>query len=137
MLKREIMEDVKLQMKGLTQELIIHGPHDLSLSLKDDCVVEVALVDSGTDYETQELPKEVGDLTNRPDLSEQQQEELHILLLKWEKVFSKYGEHFGRTDLVQHCVHTSDAAPEVSTSSSSDVQRDEDVTRRYARERSH
>ena len=42
----------------------------------------------------------VSDLTNRPDLSENQQEELYALLLKWEKVFAKHDEDFGWTDVV-------------------------------------
>lgn len=58
-----------------------------------------------------EIPQEVRDLTNRPDLSENQQEELCALLQKWEKVFAKHDEDFGRTDAVQHQIPTGDAAP--------------------------
>ncbi|XP_049897830.1 uncharacterized protein LOC126388653 [Epinephelus moara] len=92
-------------------EADVHGSRDLSLSLEDDCVVEVALVDAAADQEDQKLPKEVSELTNRSDLSEQQQEELRTLLLKWNKVFAQHDEDFGRTDLVQHQIHTGDAAP--------------------------
>lgn len=53
----------------------------------------------------------VVDLTNRPDLLDQQQEEQRTLLLKWKRVFATHGKDFGRTDLVQHRIHTSDAAP--------------------------
>lgn len=84
---------------------------DLNLSLDDDCVVEVTLVDAATTDGKQALPKEVRDLANRPDLSEPQQEELSTLLCKWEKVFATHGEDFGRTDLVQHRIHTGSAAP--------------------------
>lgn len=41
----------------------------------------MTLVDAAVE-EDQELPKGVSEFTNRPDLSEQQQEELCILLLK-------------------------------------------------------
>ncbi|KAL7374677.1 hypothetical protein ABVT39_005182 [Epinephelus coioides] len=158
------MEDVKAQMRGLTQELMreikpllqpaavapqpsrrsererrqptsyandrdeqgwyeklgklyhidetdVHGPRDLSLSLEEDGAVKVALVDATVNPGQRELPQEVSDLTNRPDLSENQQEELRALLLKWEKVFAKHDEDFGRTDVVQHQIHTGDAAP--------------------------
>lgn len=92
-------------------EADVHGPRDLSLSLEDGCVVEVAMVDAAAANGKQELSKEVSDLTNRLDLSEQQQEELRTMLLKWEKVFAKHDEDFGRTDLVQHRIHTGDTAP--------------------------
>ncbi|KAI3374599.1 hypothetical protein L3Q82_021161, partial [Scortum barcoo] len=92
-------------------EADVHGPRDLSLPLEGDGVVEVALVDATAAPEPQRLPKEVSDLTNRPDLSEHQQKELRTLLLKWEKVFAKHDEDFGRMDLVQHRIHTGDTAP--------------------------
>ncbi|XP_074532106.1 uncharacterized protein LOC141795198 [Halichoeres trimaculatus] len=92
-------------------EADVHGPRDLSLSLDDDCVVEVAVVDTTAGQEKQELPKELSELTNRSDLSKQQQEELRTLLLKWSGVFARHDEDFGRTDLVQHQIHTGDAAP--------------------------
>ena len=91
-------------------EADVHGPRDLSLSLEDDYVDEVALVDAAAAHGNQELPKEVSNLTNRSDLSEQLQEELRTLLLKWEKVFAKHDEDFWQTDLVQHRIHTGDAA---------------------------
>ncbi|XP_051261675.1 uncharacterized protein LOC127366611 isoform X2 [Dicentrarchus labrax] len=163
-LKREIMEDVKSQMTGLTQELLreikpllqpaviapqpliqpyrerqrsvsqtntwdeqdryqklgklsrvdeadVHGACDLNLSLEGDCVVGVTLVNAAVGEEDQKLPIGVSELSNRPDLSEQQQEELRALLLKWQKVFAQHNEDFGRTDLVQHRIHTGDAPP--------------------------
>lgn len=92
-------------------EADVQGPRDLSLSVEEYCVVEVALVDTAADQRNQELPKEVSELTNRPDLSEKQREELCALLLRWEKVFAQHDEDFGQTDLVQHHIHTGDAAP--------------------------
>lgn len=71
----------------------------------------MALVDATGNHKGQELPEEVKNLTNRPDLSKQQQEELCTLLLKWKDAFANHDEDFGRTDLVQHRIHTGDAAP--------------------------
>nr|XP_054604616.1 uncharacterized protein LOC129165457 [Nothobranchius furzeri] len=92
-------------------ETDVHGPRDLSLSLEEDGAVEVALVDAAVPTEQSELPQRVRDLTNRPDLSEAQQEELCALLQKWEKVFAKHDEDFGRTEAVKHQIHTGGAAP--------------------------
>ncbi|KAK7945594.1 hypothetical protein WMY93_001322 [Mugilogobius chulae] len=85
----------------------VHGADDVSLSLVEDDIVEVALVKAA---DTQVSP-EVRDLSNRSDLSEQQQEQLRALLVKWEKVFAQHDEDFGRTNLVQHRIPTGDAAP--------------------------
>ncbi|KAK7925333.1 hypothetical protein WMY93_007643 [Mugilogobius chulae] len=85
----------------------VHGADDVSLSLVEDDIVEVALVKAA---DTQVSP-EVRDLSNRSDLSEQQQEQLSALLVKWEKVFAQHDEDFGRTNLVQHRIPTGDAAP--------------------------
>lgn len=63
------------------------------------------MVDAAVGHWWQELPKDVRDLTNRSDLSKQQQEKLCTLLSKWEKVFPKQDEDFRRTDLVQHRIH--------------------------------
>uniref|UniRef100_A0AAV2LVD4 Neurotransmitter-gated ion-channel ligand-binding domain-containing protein n=1 Tax=Knipowitschia caucasica TaxID=637954 RepID=A0AAV2LVD4_KNICA len=89
----------------------VHGPDDVSLSLEEDGVVEVALVHTTPDPGQHGLPEEVRNLSNRSDLSEQQQEELGALLQKWEKVFAKHDEDFGRTNAVQHRIHTGDSAP--------------------------
>lgn len=91
-------------------ETDVYGPRDLSLSLEEDGAVKVALVDAAVNPGESELPQEVRDLTNRPDLPENQQEKLRALLLKWEKVFAKHDEDFGRTDAVQHQIRTGDAA---------------------------
>ncbi|KAK7878057.1 hypothetical protein WMY93_031278, partial [Mugilogobius chulae] len=94
------------------EETDVHGPNDLALSLGEDCVVEVALVDVGDRSSTSsELPTGVNLLGHRADLSEAQQEELKALLQKWEKVFAQHEEDFGRTNLVQHQIPTGDAAP--------------------------
>lgn len=101
----------KLGKLHYVEEADVHGPRDLNLSLRDDCIVEVALVSTAADGAEQDLPKEVSSLADRPDLSEQQQEELRALLLKWRHVFAQHDEDFGRTNLVQHQIHTGDAPP--------------------------
>ncbi|XP_041850864.1 uncharacterized protein LOC121646052 [Melanotaenia boesemani] len=92
-------------------EADVHGPRELQLSLKEDSVVEVALVDVSVGSDNQELSKEMSGFANRPDLSAEQQGELRALLCKWQEVFARHDEDFGRTDLVQHKIHTGDAAP--------------------------
>lgn len=77
----------------------MHGPHDLSLSLEDDCVGEVAVVDTAADQENQEMPKEVRELTKRSDL------------LELKHGAQQRNEDFGRTNLVQHQIQTGDATP--------------------------
>lgn len=89
----------------------VHGADDLSLSLVEENVVEVALVDTTSAQTSPELPPGVGDLSNRSDLSEQQQEQLRALLVRWEKVFAQHEEDFGRTNVVQHRIPTGDSAP--------------------------
>lgn len=69
-------------------EADVHRPHDLILSVEDD-VVEVALVDAGSDRTTQELPEDVSNLVNQSDLSPTQQEELFTLFLKWKDVVTQ------------------------------------------------
>ncbi|XP_051283550.1 uncharacterized protein LOC127378594 isoform X2 [Dicentrarchus labrax] len=101
----------KLGKLSRVDEADVHGACDLNLSLEGDCVVGVTLVNAAVDEEDQKLPIGVSELSNRPDLSEQQQEELRALLLKWQKVFAQHNEDFGRTDLVQHRIHTGDAPP--------------------------
>lgn len=93
------------------EEADVYGPSDLSLSVEEDGVVEVAVVDAAANQGTHDLPRGVSELSNRHDLSESQQEQLQALLLKWGKVFAQHEEDFGRTDLVQHRIHTGDAAP--------------------------
>lgn len=70
----------------------------------------MALVDTTGIPGQRELSPELSELTKRPDLSENQQE-LRALLLKWENFFAKHDEDFGQTDVVQHQIHTGDAAP--------------------------
>ncbi|XP_028298571.1 uncharacterized protein LOC114460893 [Gouania willdenowi] len=89
----------------------VHGPDDVRLSQEEDGLIEVALVHTTSDPEQHGLPEEVRNLYNRSDLSEQQQEELGVLLQKWEKVFAKHDEDFGRTNAIQHSIHTGDATP--------------------------
>uniref|UniRef100_A0AAV2L7Z6 Uncharacterized protein n=1 Tax=Knipowitschia caucasica TaxID=637954 RepID=A0AAV2L7Z6_KNICA len=173
-LKREIMDDVQAQMKGLTKDIVVelkpllqsaspqpsspnptwnrpysprpyndrdeqgrpichrcrkagrfkklgrlyyiddsdvHGTNDLALTVEEDGVVQVALVNANVEPLSSELPAEKSILGDRPDLSARQQGELHALLQKWESVFAQHKEDFGRTNIVQHRIPTGDAAP--------------------------
>lgn len=89
----------------------VRGPDDVSLSLEEDGVVEVALVHTTADLKQNGLSQEVRNMANQSDLSDQQQEELGALLEKWNKVFAENDEDFGRTSTIQHRIHTGDAAP--------------------------
>ena len=73
-------------------------------------MVEVALVDATSTPINPELSPGVGDLSERSDLSEHQQEQLRALLVRWEKVFAQH-EDFGRIKLVQHRIPTGNSAP--------------------------
>ncbi|CAK6974042.1 uncharacterized protein LOC126388653, partial [Scomber scombrus] len=101
----------KLRKLYHIDEADVHGPHVLVSSLEDDSVVVVALIDASGAHGKQGLPKKVSDLTYRSDVSDQQQDQLCALLLKWEKVFSKPDENFWRMYLVQYRINTSDAVP--------------------------
>lgn len=72
-------------------------------------VVEVGLVEIADSLEKGTSSGQVGKLMSRTDLTQQQQMELQALQTKWTKVFAVDGEDFGRTDLVQHCIHTGNA----------------------------
>lgn len=112
----------------------MYETHDLSLDLGGDCVVKVVLVYAVSAQGAQELPKEVSNLTNQSDQTEEQQEELCTLLLKW---FAQHDEDFGQTDLVKHKIHTGDAAlirEGYSPFPPFDLQRNEDPILRYAGE---
>ncbi|CAL9698844.1 unnamed protein product [Knipowitschia caucasica] len=89
----------------------VHGVDDLSLSLVEDGVVEVALVNFAEAQMNVERPPGVVDLSERADLSEPQQEQLRALLAKWGKVFAQHEEDFGRANIVQHRIPTGNADP--------------------------
>ncbi len=54
----------KLGILHYVEEADVHGPHDLNLSLRDDCVMEVALVNTAADEPEQKLPKKVSSLAD-------------------------------------------------------------------------
>ena len=89
----------------------VRGSRDLSLSLSEDGTVEVALVSAEEEGLTRTLPEEMQALADRDDLPGGQREELQAMLMKWMKVFATHDEDFGQTDVVQHQIHTGDAAP--------------------------
>uniref|UniRef100_A0AAV2KXL7 Uncharacterized protein n=1 Tax=Knipowitschia caucasica TaxID=637954 RepID=A0AAV2KXL7_KNICA len=89
----------------------VHGAEDLCLSLVEEGVVEVSLINTAVSHPGPELPPEVGDLSDRADLTAQQREQLRTLLAKWEKVFAQHKDNFERTNLVQHKTPTGDSAP--------------------------
>lgn len=88
----------KLESLYHVDETDVHLLCDLCLSLKDDCELEFAWVAAATDQEIPKLPEEVSELMNRTDA-------------EWRRVFAQHKEDFGRTDLVQHQIHTEDAPP--------------------------
>uniref|UniRef100_A0AAV2LI35 Uncharacterized protein n=1 Tax=Knipowitschia caucasica TaxID=637954 RepID=A0AAV2LI35_KNICA len=132
-LKREIMEEVKAQMKGLSREIVtelrqfqappMHNqptspwtnprrtPYNDRDERVEDGVVEVALVNFAEAQMNVERPPGVVDLSERADLSEPQQEQLRALLAKWGKVFAQHEEDFGRANIVQHRIPTGNADP--------------------------
>lgn len=92
------------------EETDVRGARDLSLTMDDNGVVEVGLVEAGPVQGAGESQFEVSELLNRPDLTDEQQNALTALLHKWEVVFAKNDEDFGRTDIVQHRIPTGDSA---------------------------
>uniref|UniRef100_A0AAV2L6M5 Uncharacterized protein n=1 Tax=Knipowitschia caucasica TaxID=637954 RepID=A0AAV2L6M5_KNICA len=92
------------------EEADVQGARDLSLTMGPDGVVEVGLVDT-PDSKEEHTEEGVNKLVDCPHLTHQQQLELQALLQKWRKVFATNEEDFGRTDLVQHRIHTADAPP--------------------------
>lgn len=88
-----VLEQQYQKLRKLYHIADVHGPHDLDVSLEDDSVVVVALVDASGAHGKMGLPKKVSDLTYRSDVSDQQQDQLCALLLKWEKVFPKPDEN--------------------------------------------
>ena len=89
----------------------VRGSRDLSLLMGDDDTVEIALVSAEEDGPSRPVPEEMQAVADRIDLPGAQQEELQAMLSKWEKVFARHDEDFGQTDVVQHQIHTGDAAP--------------------------
>lgn len=86
----------------------IHGQCDLSLAADGEGVVEVRVVEV-TDAEPS--AHSFDQLTNRADLTVNQQGELGALLSKWSMLFAKGEADFGRTEAVQHRIPTGTAAP--------------------------
>ncbi|XP_028305036.1 uncharacterized protein LOC114464735 [Gouania willdenowi] len=93
------------------EEADVQGTRDLSLTMGPDGVVEVGVVDTLGSSKEEHTEEGVSKLIDCRHLTDQQQLELKTLLQKWEKVFAVDDEDFGRTDLVQHCIHTGDAPP--------------------------
>ncbi|XP_028329155.1 uncharacterized protein LOC114479599 [Gouania willdenowi] len=93
------------------EEADVQGTRDLSLTMGPDGVVEVGVVDTLGSSKEEHTEEGVSKLIDCPHLTDQQQLELKTLLQKWEKVFAVDDEDFGRTDLVQHRIHTGDAPP--------------------------
>uniref|UniRef100_A0AAV2KNI9 Uncharacterized protein n=1 Tax=Knipowitschia caucasica TaxID=637954 RepID=A0AAV2KNI9_KNICA len=88
------------------EEADVQGARDLSLTMGPDGVVEVGMVDTRSPERNPN--EEVSKLIDSTCLTPQQQSELRSLLEKWMKVFAS-DEDFGRTDLVQHRIHTGEA----------------------------
>uniref|UniRef100_A0A8C7WZ80 ribonuclease H n=1 Tax=Oryzias sinensis TaxID=183150 RepID=A0A8C7WZ80_9TELE len=91
------------------QDEDIYSSQDVCLVPGDEGVVEVGLV--GACDPTEDGTFEVMKLADRPDLTEDEQGRLKMLLQKWTKVFSTEETDFGRTSTVRHCIPTGDSAP--------------------------
>uniref|UniRef100_A0AAV2J7S8 Uncharacterized protein n=1 Tax=Knipowitschia caucasica TaxID=637954 RepID=A0AAV2J7S8_KNICA len=109
-LKREIMEDVKVQMKSLAWEIVAELKPVVQPNTPTSATSRQRWYNERDD-QGPELPPEVGDLSDRADLTAQQREQLRTLLAKWEKVFAQHEDDFGRTNLVQHKIPTGNSAP--------------------------
>lgn len=92
------------------EETDVHGARDVSLTPDEDGVVQVGLVENSSGVDMDSVFDTLG-LADRPDLTSDEQGKLSALLQKWEKVFSKNEEDFGRTNIVQHQIPTGDAPP--------------------------
>ncbi|XP_016516662.1 uncharacterized protein LOC107833047 isoform X2 [Poecilia formosa] len=90
------------------EETEIQGAGDLSLTMGSDGVVEVGVTEA---VEMGEPNPEVNKLLTSVDLPPQQKVELQAFLQRWKKVFSVDEEDVGRTDLVQHSIHTGSRRP--------------------------
>ncbi|CAI5685615.1 unnamed protein product [Oreochromis niloticus] len=88
------------------EESDVEGDSDLSLTVGSDGVIEVGVVEAAGPEEPVIPEEEVSQLINGIDLTPQQKAELQTLLQRWRKVFAVNEEDYGRTDLVQHQIHT-------------------------------
>uniref|UniRef100_A0AAV2JLM6 Reverse transcriptase domain-containing protein n=1 Tax=Knipowitschia caucasica TaxID=637954 RepID=A0AAV2JLM6_KNICA len=135
-LKREIMEDVKMQMKGITQEIVAELKPLLQTASPQPSPPNPTRTRQSTprpynDRDAQGRFSKLGRLYHIEEADVQgphslslsleddgvvvvtrvEQRELKALLQKWEQVFSQHEEDFGRTNIVQHQILTGDAAP--------------------------
>ncbi|XP_035984487.1 uncharacterized protein LOC118558123 [Fundulus heteroclitus] len=92
------------------EETEIQGAGDLSLTMGLDGVVEVG-VTKAVEMEESNSCEEVNKLLTSVVLPPEQKVELQAFLQRWKKVFSVDEEDVGRTDLVQHSIHTGNVAP--------------------------
>ncbi|XP_014835348.1 PREDICTED: uncharacterized protein LOC106913120 [Poecilia mexicana] len=92
------------------EETEIQGAGDLSLTMGSDGVVEVGVTEAVEMGEPNSYA-EVNKLLTSVDLPPQQKVELRAFLQRWKKVFSVDEEDVGRTDLVQHSIHTGSRRP--------------------------
>ena len=71
--------------------------------------------DNGTLSDPVNIPPEKQQLlweaTEKCDLSDSKREQLYLLLLSYADIFTQHKTDFGRTDRIQHTIHTGDAAP--------------------------
>lgn len=93
------------------EESDVEMDSDLSLTMGSDGVIEVGVVEAAGPEEPAIPEEEVSQLLNGIDLTPQQKVELQTLLQRWRKVFAVNEEDYGRTDLVQHQIHTGDTPP--------------------------
>ncbi|XP_029967090.1 LOW QUALITY PROTEIN: uncharacterized protein LOC115402705 [Salarias fasciatus] len=86
----------------------VRGARDVDLTPNSDGEVEVGLIEATDERED---AFDVQELVDGSDLTTEQAGRLTALIQKWEKVFSKHEEDFGRTDAVTHTIPTGDAVP--------------------------
>ncbi|XP_038162776.1 uncharacterized protein LOC119797673 [Cyprinodon tularosa] len=88
----------------------VHGGRDVDLAVDDNGVVQVGLVEAVDSLEESQAFS-LQRLVEQPNLTPAEAGKLTTLLQKWDKVFSKHDEDFGRTDAVKHTIPTGDACP--------------------------
>ncbi|KAL2077722.1 hypothetical protein ACEWY4_027226 [Coilia grayii] len=86
---------------------------DVWFSQVDTGVVEVGIMEvQGTDRPLGAMPNHLmAEPLQGEDLNEDQQQQLRLLLTKWQHVFSTHDEDYGCTNIVKHQIPTGDAPP--------------------------
>lgn len=95
------------------EETDVFGTKNVSLTPDADGAAEVGLIEACV-HTVEGEPSDLFDLdslTNKSDLTEEEQDKVKDVLRKWEKVFATHDEDFGRTGTVKHKIPTGDSNP--------------------------